>query len=355
MSNNKSVKILVELMHGMGDTVCAIPMLAVLRQHFPQAELTVLTKFSIANDILEASQVPIDIIHSFNIYKNLGDSMAYLKKLRGYHFDYGISSCITSVRKAQLFMKIVRPQHVIGLQNNKLFFDSLDDKYHFVEANLLSIKEICDIPEQSMYPGICPDEQCVADIREKIGSKNLKRKIIGICIGNADYSLKNRFFRTGKVYTRAWGIQNMTKLIQSLLNEDVAVALIGGKAELPLLDYVKENIPMNERIVDFVGKTSIKESIALASLCDCVFGVDTGMQHIADAVGAKTVSVFGPTNPHTHGAYSDRAIFLIHREECPHQYCYGTPYYTICPKQRVCLSAISPIEAFEMVMKRLSE
>lgn len=132
MSENKRLKILVELMHGMGDTVCAIPMLAVLRQHFPQAELTVLTKFPLENDILEASRVPIDVIRSFNIYQSLRGSIAYLKALRDYRFDYGISSCITPVRKAKLFMKIVRPQQVIGLQNNDVFFDSLDDKYHFV-------------------------------------------------------------------------------------------------------------------------------------------------------------------------------------------------------------------------------
>lgn len=355
MSENKRLKILVELMHGMGDTVCAIPMLAVLRRHFPQAELTVLTKFPLENDILEASRVPIDVIRSFNIYQSLTGSIVYLKALRDYRFDYGISSCITPVRKANLFMKIVRPQHVIGLQNKGVFFDSLDDKYHFVEANLHSITDICNIPAQPIQPRIYSDERCLTDIRNRIGSENLKRKIVGICIGNADYSLKNRFLRTGKVYTRAWGIENMTKLIEALLQEDVTIALIGGKGELPLLDYVKEHVPANERMVDFVGKTSIKESIALASLCDCVFGVDTGMQHIADAVGAKTVSVFGPTNPHTHGAYSKRAVFLMHQGECPHQFCYGTPYYTNCPQKRACLSAISPIEAFEAVMQQIAE
>lgn len=337
-------------MHGMGDTVCALPMLKVLRMSFPNSEITVLTKFASASDIIEASHIGIDHIVCLDIYKDIGKSLSVLWKLRKSKFEYGISSCITPVRKANLFMKIVNPKHIVGWQKQHLFFDLLEDKYHFVEANLLSIQEICDIPQGKMYPKIYPDEMSTAKIRAKIGAENAKRKIVGICIGNADYSLKNRFLRTGKVYTRSWGIQNMTALIQLLAQENVTIALIGGKTEIPLVDYIRNHILVSPKIVDFVGKTTIKESIALASLCDCIFGVDTGMQHIADALGTKTVSVFGPTNPKTHGAYSDKATFLTHTNSCPRQFCYGTSYYTHCPIQRKCLSSITPIQAFRAVM-----
>lgn len=354
MENSKHVKILVELMHGMGDTVCALPMLHLLRTTFPQSKILVLTKFSSAADIIEAAQITIDRIQCFDIYKNLNKSVSMLRELRNSNFDYGISSCITPVKKASLFMKIVNPKQRVGLQNKNLFFDLLEDKYHFVEANLLSIERICDIPERKIYPKIYSDKYCVKEMRKKIGSDNLQRNVVGVCIGNADYSLKNRFLRSGKVYTRSWGIQNMASLINLLSQENITIALIGGKAEMPLLEYLKKHISISPKIVNFVGKTSLKESIALTSLCQCVFGVDTGMQHIADAVGTKTVSVFGPTNPKTHGAYSDKATFLTHTNSCPRQFCYGTSYYTHCPIQRKCLSSITPIQAFRAVMDSIS-
>jgi ADP-heptose:LPS heptosyltransferase len=120
-----------------------------------------------------------------------------------------------------------------------------------------------------------------------------------------------------------------------------------------LVDYIQKHVPESPKIVDFVGKTTIKESIALASLCDCVFGVDTGMQHIAAAVGARTVSVFGPTNFRTHGAYSDGAKFLVNNNCCPTQYCYGTSHYVNCPENRKCLTSISPEQAFVAVKDML--
>ena len=41
---HKQKKILVELLHGLGDTVCAIPMLKVLREHYQEARIDVVCK-----------------------------------------------------------------------------------------------------------------------------------------------------------------------------------------------------------------------------------------------------------------------------------------------------------------------
>jgi ADP-heptose:LPS heptosyltransferase len=354
MKCNEHVKILVELMHGMGDTVCALPMLSLLRTNFPHGEISVLTKFPSAKVIIEASRIPVNQIQCLDIYKNLSHSISMLCELRRNNFDYGISSCITPVKKAKLFMQIVHPKKRVGLQNDNLYFDLLKDKYHFVQANLLSVREICNIPKEKICPTIYPDEQCVNIMREKVGANNSNRDIVGVCIGDADYSFKNRFLRTGKVHTRSWGIRNMASLIDLLNRKNLAIVLIGGKAEIPLSEYLKRHVSISSNIIDFVGRTSLKESIALASLCQCVVGVDTGMQHIADAVGTKTVSIFGPTNPHTHGAYSSRAVFLNNENCCPQQFCYGTSFYTDCPYQRKCLSSISPDQVFEAVMNSIS-
>ena len=90
-----------------------------------------------------------------------------------------------------------------------------------------------------------------------------------------------------------------------------------------------------------VNKTNLQESMALVTLCDVAVGVDTGMMHIADALGVKTVSIFGPTNPKTHGAYSDQASFV--EADLPCKYCYGTKNYVEC-KDRECLKCINVMD-----------
>lgn len=136
MINSKKAKILVELMHGMGDTVCALPMLKVLRMNFPDSEITVLIKFASTADIIEASHIAIDHIVCLDIYKDIGKSLSVLWKLRKSKFEYGISSCITPVRKANLFMKIVNPKHIVGWQKQHLFLI-------FSKINITSWKLTC--------------------------------------------------------------------------------------------------------------------------------------------------------------------------------------------------------------------
>ncbi|WP_432647351.1 glycosyltransferase family 9 protein [Mitsuokella sp.] len=358
MTDTKKVKILVEMMHGMGDTVCALPMLQTIRANYPDSEITVLTKFASATQILEASRIPLNQILSLDIYKDLKKSAYFLWKLRQKQFDYGISSCITPVKKAKMIMAFVHPKHVVGIQNQGVYYDDLQDKYHFVDANLLSIQDFCHLSKEKIYPRLYPDEETRAKFLSTLTEQCQEyghKKRIGICIGDADYSLKNRWLRTGKVHTRSWGIENMAALIKLLLKrDDVQIVLIGGKAEENLLPILqKEDLLKNKKINNFVGKTSLKKSIALVSLCDMVFGVDTGMQHIAAAAGTATVSVFGPTNPLTHGAYAENAHFITAQERCEYQYCYGTDRYVNCPNQRKCLKTISPEYVYKMIEKVL--
>ena len=355
MANTKKTKI---LMHGMGDAVCALPMLQTIRMNYPDSEITVLTKFASAAQILEASHIPLDQVLSLDIYKDLKKSVSFLWKLRQKQFDYGISSCITPVKKAKMIMAFIHPKYVVGIQNQGVYYDDLQDKYHFVDANLLSIRDFSHLPKEKLYPRLYPDENLRAKILSELTAQNQEdehKKRIGVCIGDADCSLKNRWLRTGKVHTRSWGIENMAALINLLLKrDDVQVILIGGNAEKKLLPTLqKENLLENKNVNNFVGKTSLRESIALASLCDVALGVDTGMQHIAAATGTTTISVFGPTNPLTHGAYAENAHFITAPERCEYQYCYGTDRYVNCPNQRKCLKNISPEYVYEMVERFL--
>ena len=63
-------KILVELLHGLGDTVCAIPMLKVLREHYQEARIDVVCKFDVCAQILRCSDIKIDNYYVLNVYSN---------------------------------------------------------------------------------------------------------------------------------------------------------------------------------------------------------------------------------------------------------------------------------------------
>lgn len=346
------MKIIIETMHGLGDMVCTLPMICFVRNNYPDAEITVITKFASGKEILLASHIRIDKIVILNVYKNLLESTKILLGLREQKFDVGISCALTPVHKAKWFMKIVRPHKWYALQKLGKSFDLLHDRYHFVEANFLAIQELCGRIPQEKYPKLYVNENDIKSIKARFHIAENKGKTIGVCIGKGDYSLKNRMFRTGKVYTRGWGTANMIELVKQLLATNYRVFLIGGIAEISIATQIIDKIGENNNTINFVGETTIRESMAVASLCDCVVGVDTGMQHIAAAVGTATVSIFGPTNPQTHGAYSKRSYFVTATEKCKLQYCYGSKWYIQCTN-RICLNKITVENVLDQVKKVL--
>ncbi len=336
----KNVKILVDGKHGLGDCVQVIPMLEIIKKNYPDCFLAVIVRSKASEDILKFAPVKIDQFYQLDardIFK--ASFLKLVDEIRRNEFDYFIVSPITTNWKAKIFALMANAKHVIGEQYQNIDKYAIDNKIHMVERNVNLLKKFCDAHYENMAPKL--------DMNKYKGRKFIcsKKKYIGICIGKATYSLVKGI----KVYPRAWSIKKMDEIIQYLIDKRHSVILFGGTDELKDLKELKADLS-SPYIKNFVGTTSIIESAYLASKCSLVIGVDTGMQHIADAVGVKTLSIFGPTNPKTHGAYSDKASFIEHKMKC--QYCYGQKEYLKC-RSRLCLNSVSSDEIIRKIEEEL--
>ena len=343
-TSSNQLHILVEVMHGLGDTVCSLALLKGVRYLFPNAKLTVLCKMNAGRDIIESSHILVDEIIVIDIYKSIINTLKTIDYLRKQKFDLGISAAITPVKKSQLFMKLCGVKQHIGFQasgTNKFDYD-----IHFVEANVRTLGlEVSD----ELRPQLYVDTDSDKSICHYFDGLDQSRPIIGLCIGNADPSLTNRWLRTGRVFPRAWGITRMHNLLELLVKDGNQIVLIGGPQEIPLLEELTEFLKLPQ-VINLVGKCSIKQSIAAIKRCTCSIGSDTGMQHIAGALSVPTISIFGPTNPKNHGAFSTCSYFVEHDVDC--KYCYGTENYIHC-KHRRCLTEITPQQVMDTVYQVL--
>lgn len=96
------------------------------------------------------------------------------------------------------------------------------------------------------------------------------------------------------------------------------------------------------RVADMVGRTSVEGSITLASMMDAVVSGDTGLMHIARALGKPVVGLFGPNFPGVGTRYMDSlgACFFC---ACTDKGCEKLE----CSRQ--CLEDISAAEVFAAV------
>ncbi len=87
--------------------------------------------------------------------------------------------------------------------------------------------------------------------------------------------------------------------------------------------------------VVFAGETDIAEMAALFKRAHSVISADSGPLHVASAVGANVVAIFGPTSPDITGPRGQGRIKVLMQEVgCNQAPCY----YLQCPENR-CMSA----------------
>ena len=111
---------------------------------------------------------------------------------------------------------------------------------------------------------------------------------------------------------KRWPAENFSKLVDQLQREiGATVVLVGAADEKEISDRV--NSLSKEPALDLTGQTTLAEAAAILSVVDLVISNDTGLAHVAPAVGTPTVVIFGPTDPDTTRPYSELAHVVYKR------------------------------------------
>ncbi|MBS0630854.1 MAG: glycosyltransferase family 9 protein [Verrucomicrobia bacterium] len=131
---------------------------------------------------------------------------------------------------------------------------------------------------------------------------------------------------------REWNVEGWTCLVQRLQKETGCVVLQLGSDAHTQHGFVRA--PRIAGTVDCVDRFSLDESVGVLSEIDLLVGIDSGLLHIAGAVGTPVVGLFGAVSPELRlplespawGVTSDVPCLGCHhrlprlhwRENCPH-------------------------------------
>ncbi len=99
-----------------------------------------------------------------------------------------------------------------------------------------------------------------------------------------------------------WIPERFGELARALRAElGLPVVLTGGPADRATAD--RALAAAGSEVVDLVGRTSLRELVALTSRARLFIGCDTGPMHIAAALGIPVVALFGPADPRRTGPW----------------------------------------------------
>jgi heptosyltransferase-2 len=145
---------------------------------------------------------------------------------------------------------------------------------------------------------------------------------------------------------KCWDPDRFGELGRRLAREWKAGILIFGKKEEGLLarkilEYVGNDAS------DLTGKTTLLQLAALLERCRLLLTNDTGTMHVAAAVNAPVVALFGPTDPATTGPWGNSHVVI--RKNVPCSPCMKR----LCPTDHQCMELITVEEVEEAVNKKL--
>jgi len=144
--------------------------------------------------------------------------------------------------------------------------------------------------------------------------------------------------------SRRWGAENYASLAGLLIRSGRQVMLLGSGSDRKITQTIKAAQP---GVIDLCGQTSLSEAAVLLKKSRLVVCNDSGLMHLADAVGARIIAIFGPTHPEEKKPLSSGNIVVWKGEALECSPCYHDGSFPECA-QRSCFKKISPREIFEL-------
>ncbi len=133
---------------------------------------------------------------------------------------------------------------------------------------------------------------------------------------------------------KRWPPEHFAAVARTRLEQGHAVWLLGSAADTECAEEIAKAAP---GVINLAGRTSLLDAVDLLSLADTVVTNDSGLMHVACALGRKVVALFGSTSSAFTPPLSPLAAVLEQTLDC--RPCFQRD----CPLSHLhCLRGIGP-------------
>lgn len=138
---------------------------------------------------------------------------------------------------------------------------------------------------------------------------------------------------------KRWPAEHYADLAQRFLQEGKQIWLIGSQKDHDIAEQINQ-LSLNQ-CINLCGKTKIDQAIDLIATAKVVVCNDSGLMHVAAAVGTPVVSVFGSSSPHHTPPLSQKAKIVSLNLDC------SPCFERVCPLGHTnCLNQLTPLSVY---------
>ncbi len=304
-SNIKSAvkRILIIRPGAIGDLIVTLPTIGAIRSHFKSAKIevmgyplyleTIRGRFY-ADTVSRFDQA--DVAQLFT--KDAKMSTALMKRLGDMDL---IISFVSD--KEQIFtnnLKATGARYVVHYEPFPSDREGIHIVDHFLKfLSLLGISYSSKIPEIYLHD----DDEHFGDDFIKNRIADPKKMLVAVHPGSGSRQ-------------KCWHTERFVALISWLIEEtDAQVLVVSGPADDEIASRLKMEVKIREGLI-VLDQIRLPHLAAVIKRCKFFVGNDSGITHLAAAVGTPTVSIFGPTDPNMWGTRGEQVKILYNKIPC---------------------------------------
>lgn len=306
-------RILVIRQHNqLGDMLCAVPLLRALRTTYPDAFIALLAR-PMNSEVLRGSSFLDEVIvyDKRTFIRSPIEVWRFARSLRKKRFDLVIAPATVSMSVTSDVIAFlcgskrrIGPGSLMGKRNMTAYLYNVpvhldwsrDETVHQTKRNL-------DIASILVLEGVSLELEIALSQEERNrGAEFLHKRI-----GKRDLIFG---FHPGaaKVQNR-WDALHFAEIANRCAEIlGASIVITAGPDDEDALKEMTINVP-NETVV--LHNEPIRFVASVIHHCDLFLTNDTGMMHVAAAVGTPTLSLFGPTDPLQWAPIGERHRFIL--------------------------------------------
>ena len=146
-----------------------------------------------------------------------------------------------------------------------------------------------------------------------------------------------------------WGNDRFSELAARIRERcDIDYFITGGSEDRGTSEQLATLI--NPKPIVLAGRLSLLETAAFLEDVDLVISVDTGITHMASAIGVPVIALFGPGSPKVWAPYEGNNIIIQKDSDC-----YGCRLPYCFRETHICMDAITVEDVFSAAEKFLTQ
>jgi heptosyltransferase-2 len=356
-SPDKVERILVFAYHGLGNFIMYTPALSLLRERYPDARIDLQVGNNTGCEEVLAGAGLFDNIYNLPYSAGLRAWLKRVREVRTTRYDLTVNEFHSHSWPLALVVALSRAPFRAGHVTSP-GWPRRASRYSFVFNIPVRMRE--DEHEIERYLDLVASvgarRVSLSDARTFVHLTDADREfarrfLVGGLSQRADMIIGIQPSTSPAMRWKQWPLERYRDLVEKLIAEYPAshIVLFGSPNEAEMIAELARGL--GSRVTVAAGKTNVKQVAALIQQCDLLISNDSGLMHVAVAVGTPVVAIYGPTDIRRTAPLGPQHTVIRH--ELPCSPCFkleGDDQVRQCPHHD-CLMSITPDEVLQAIRK----